>query len=116
LGSAHEIAVHLQARPLLNEIELLARRARIPLDTGPPETDEPAVDPAAWEQFGLTERELEVLKYLTEGLSNREIARQLFISPKTASAHVSNILRKLAVQTRVEAAAVAFRLGFIPSA
>jgi ATP/maltotriose-dependent transcriptional regulator MalT len=116
LRSAHEIAVRLQARPLLNEIELLARRARIPLETGPPEKDEPAAEPEAWEQFGLTERELEVLKYLAEGLSNREIARQLFISPKTASAHVSNILRKLAVQTRVEAATVAFRLGLIPSA
>jgi DNA-binding CsgD family transcriptional regulator len=53
----------------------------------------------------------EVLALVAAGRSNREIARALFISPKPASVHVSNILAKLGVHTRVEAAAVAHRLG-----
>ena len=62
-------------------------------------------------RFGLTEREREVLRLLAAGRSNPEIAQALFISPKTASVHVSNILAKLGVDSRVEAAAVAHRLG-----
>jgi DNA-binding CsgD family transcriptional regulator/tetratricopeptide (TPR) repeat protein len=110
LRSAHVIAARLSARPLLTEIEQLARRARIRLEESPA-VDEHALEVVAGNRFGLTERELEVLGYLAEGLSNREIAQQLFISPKTASHHVSNVLRKLGVQGRVEAAAVAFRMG-----
>ncbi|WP_460370509.1 helix-turn-helix domain-containing protein, partial [Actinocorallia lasiicapitis] len=53
----------------------------------------------------LTARESEVLRLLADGLSNRDIAAALFISPKTASVHVSNILAKLGVATRTEAAA-----------
>jgi DNA-binding CsgD family transcriptional regulator len=59
----------------------------------------------------LTARELEVLGLLVEGRSNRQIAEQLFISPKTASVHVTNLLAKLGVHSRLEAAAVARRLG-----
>jgi DNA-binding CsgD family transcriptional regulator/tetratricopeptide (TPR) repeat protein len=110
LRSAHNLAARLAAHPLMTEIELLARRARIRLEESPL-IAEPESAVAADDQFGLTERELEVLGYLAEGLSNREIAQRLFISPKTASHHVSNVLRKLGVQGRVEAAAVAFRLG-----
>ena len=65
-------------------------------------------------RFGLTEREREVLLLLAAGRSNPEIAKALFISAKTASVHVSNILAKLGVSGRVEAAAVAHRLGFAP--
>ena len=60
--------------------------------------------------FGLTGRELEVLRLVAAGLGNREIAAELFISPKTASVHVSNILGKLGVASRGEAAATAHRL------
>ena len=62
-------------------------------------------------RFGLTDREREVLKLVAAGRSNPEIAKALFISAKTASVHVSNILAKLGVSGRVEAAAVAHRLG-----
>jgi DNA-binding CsgD family transcriptional regulator len=61
--------------------------------------------------FGLTDREREVLALVAAGRSNGQIATALFISPKTASVHVSNILAKLGVSGRVEAAAVAHRLG-----
>ena len=59
----------------------------------------------------LTDREREVLCLVAGGAKNRQIAARLFISPKTASVHVSRILAKLGVGGRVEAAAVAHRLG-----
>jgi DNA-binding NarL/FixJ family response regulator len=64
--------------------------------------------------LALTEREREVLTLVAAGRSNGQIAAQLFISPKTASVHVSNILAKLGVGGRVEAAGVAHRLGLVP--
>ena len=70
---------------------------------------QPAPDPLA--RFGLTAREREVLPLLAAGRSNPEIGRTLFISTKTVSVHVSNILAKLGVSGRGEAAAVAHRLG-----
>jgi DNA-binding CsgD family transcriptional regulator len=57
----------------------------------------------------LTRRELEVLELLSEGLTNAEIGQRLFISPKTAGNHVSNILTKLNLRSRTEAAAFALR-------
>ena len=61
----------------------------------------------------LTERETEVLQLVALGLSNEQIASRLFISPRTASVHVSRILAKLGVSSRSEAAAVAFRHGLV---
>jgi DNA-binding CsgD family transcriptional regulator len=61
--------------------------------------------------FGLSPREREVLLLLSEGRTNREIGEHLFISQKTVGVHVGNILAKLSVSGRVEAAAVAIRLG-----
>jgi DNA-binding NarL/FixJ family response regulator len=63
--------------------------------------------------MGLTPRETEVLALLATGLGNAAIAERLYISPKTASVHVSNILGKLEVANRVEAAAAAHRLGLL---
>jgi DNA-binding CsgD family transcriptional regulator/tetratricopeptide (TPR) repeat protein len=107
----HATAVALGARPLRGELERLARLGRVEL--GPREGDGPAPDPAgpAGAELGLTPRELDVLALVAEGRSNRQIAEALFISAKTASVHVSNILAKLGVASRVEAAAVAHRLG-----
>ena len=61
--------------------------------------------------FGLSKRELEVLALIAEGRSNPEIGRRLFITRKTVAVHVSNILTKLGVSGRVEAAAAAIRLN-----
>lgn len=124
------MADRLGARPLREEIELLARRARLPLasaatraalDASPGRT--PALPPAPVadaagpadpaEELGLTPRERDVLRLVADGRSNRQIAEKLFISPKTASVHVSNILAKLGVSGRAEAAAVAHRLRLV---
>jgi len=63
------------------------------------------------DELGLTPREREVLALVAEGRTNRQIADALFISDKTASVHVSNILAKLGVANRAEAAATVHRLG-----
>ena len=101
LRVAAGLAAGLGAEPLVQDIGLLARRARIVLD-GSGSSDE--------DSFGLTGRELEVLRLVAAGRSNRDIANELFISPKTASVHVSNILGKLGVASRGEAAAMAHAL------
>jgi DNA-binding CsgD family transcriptional regulator/tetratricopeptide (TPR) repeat protein len=105
---AHATATRLGARPLRARLEQLARRARIDLAQVAAPPGRGRVAPAA--RLGLTPREVEVLRLVAEGRSNRQVAEALFISAKTASVHVSNILAKLGVSTRVEAAAVAHRL------
>ena len=114
LRCAHAIAERLGAAPLRNEIELLARRARIDLAPAA-ESDNGAVAPAQAraDAIGLTRRERQVLDLVAAGQTNREIAQALFVSEKTAAAHVSNILGKLGVRSRVEAATAAHRLGLL---
>jgi DNA-binding NarL/FixJ family response regulator len=110
LRAAARSAGSLHAQPLLDAVQALARRARLTLDERPAApTAEPSVPP-----FALTDREREVLALVAAGRSNGQIATALFISPKTASVHVSNILAKLGVAGRVEAAGVAHRLGLVP--
>jgi predicted ATPase/DNA-binding NarL/FixJ family response regulator len=99
------IARRLGAAPIEAEATALARRARLSLD------DAPSVPDDELARFGLTGREREVLSLLAIGQSNPDIAQALFISPKTVSVHVSNLLAKLGVSGRVEAAALAHRLG-----
>jgi DNA-binding NarL/FixJ family response regulator len=100
----------IQHVPLSDAIHDLARRARI--DLNPPSAAVRAEHEAP-PAFDLTDRELAVLKLLGQGKTNSEIGAALFISRKTASVHVSNILRKLGVATRVQAAAVADRAGLL---
>ncbi len=109
LQQAWRTARDLGAVPLVDDAERLARRSRIAL------ADADAPDAGSGEDplggLGLTDREREVLLLLADGRSNPEIARELFISPKTASVHVSNILTKLGLSSRVQAAAVVHRLA-----
>ena len=107
LRRAAVLATRLGAAPLSEEIAILARRARIRVPGAGGDVAEDQDDRAG---LGLTERELDVLRLVAAGRSNREIAAELFISPKTASVHVSNILGKLGVATRGEAAAKAHAL------
>ncbi|MER6581283.1 response regulator transcription factor [Nonomuraea sp. NPDC001023] len=95
LGEAARLADELGAAPLAREIALLGR-------------PRPAQD-------GLTERERDVLVLIADGLSNRQIAARLHISPSTTGVHVSHILAKLGAATRTEAAAIAFREGLARS-
>ena len=81
--------------------EQLAQRARLPLQDASAE-GRLVVAP----DLGLTPRELEVLSHLVRGSTDREISEALFISKKTASVHVSNLLRKLDVANRIEAGRV----------
>jgi DNA-binding CsgD family transcriptional regulator/tetratricopeptide (TPR) repeat protein len=139
LLAAVGLAMGLRARPLLRRLQELAGRAMIvlppeveallaepaPTSTGPAVSQGPvpgatAPTPVAvvprpptrgGDTFGLSKRELEVLNLIAQGRTNREIGDRLFISQKTVGVHVGNILAKLGVSGRVEAAAVAIRLG-----
>jgi DNA-binding CsgD family transcriptional regulator len=111
LRLAAAVAEHLGARPLADSVALLAQRARLTLTRVPARRAVPA-DPV--EALGLTSRERDVLRLVSAGRTNRQIAEELFISPKTASVHVSNILGKLGVSGRGEAAALAHRLELFP--
>jgi DNA-binding CsgD family transcriptional regulator/tetratricopeptide (TPR) repeat protein len=140
LVQAARIARELEARPLLRSIESLARRALItlppvpvvprpavPLDAtdsrGVPVIAQPIAAAFAGPDagkgpepaFGLSNREREVLSLIVEGHTNREIGERLFISQKTVGVHVGNILAKLGVSGRVEAAMVAVRLDLVAS-
>lgn len=102
VAEAAAIADGLGAVPLAAQAATLARRVGLRGATrGRPGADL------------LTQREREVLRLVAEGHSNSRIAERLFISPKTASVHVSRIIAKLDVSNRVEAAALAHRLGLL---
>ena len=91
----------------------LAERAHLSLDTPPPTADAAPQPHAEAAPYGLTVRELLVLRLLAAGRTNPQIGAELFISPKTVSVHVTRILRKLGVSTRVQAAALAERAGLL---
>jgi DNA-binding NarL/FixJ family response regulator len=98
--AARGCAVRLGARPLVEAIDDLARRARFDV--------EKAADGDL-----LTPREREVMALVAGGLTNRAIGRKLFISEKTASVHVSNVLAKLGASGRAEAVAIISQRGLI---
>jgi DNA-binding NarL/FixJ family response regulator len=101
LAAARDVAQRLGAQPLLREIRTLRGGVQRSTDT-------------ARHGETLTPRELQIVALVAEGRSNGEIAQQLFISIKTVSVHVSNILAKLGASGRGEAAAVARRRGLLP--
>ena len=94
--SAHRFAQRVDARPLLAELEALTPSPR--RSDGIPD---------------LTAREAEVLRLVARGRSNGQIGKALFISTKTVSVHVSNILAKLGASSRGEAAAIAHERGLV---
>ena len=105
-------ADRLGAGPLRRAIEELARRARIDLagtPEAPPEPPPATADPGR--ELGLTARETEILGIVALGRTNRQVAEELFITEKTVGVHMTNILGKLGVTSRMDAAAVADRLG-----
>ncbi|MER5768357.1 helix-turn-helix transcriptional regulator [Streptomyces sp. NPDC001985] len=114
LRLADRAARDLGAHPLVQDIARCAQSARISLAPGAADAADPAVQQAP--ALGLTPREQDVLRLVAAGRSNRQIADTLYISPKTASVHVSNILAKLSVSGRGEAAALAHRLRLFPPA
>jgi DNA-binding CsgD family transcriptional regulator len=118
LREAHAAAVGLGAQPLQQAIEDLAGRARLVLprsDDGLPADRSAAAHVEAKGSptplDALTAREREVLALMADGRTNREIAAALYIAEKTASVHVSHILAKLGVRSRVQAVAVAHQVG-----
>jgi len=111
LAAASDTATMLGAGPLLRSIQALAERARIPL---PGAAAAVQTGPQTASAGNLTQRERQVLTLLADGLSNRRIAQDLFISEKTVSVHISHILAKLGVTNRTEAAAAARRINITP--
>jgi DNA-binding NarL/FixJ family response regulator len=109
LRCAREVGARLSAPPLLTAVADVVQRARIDLDpaaSAPSASAHPAT-------YGLTDREVEVLRLVGFGRTNEQIAHELFISPKTASAHVSHILTKLGVSSRSQATTAGHRLGLL---
>ncbi|PWW21517.1 putative ATPase [Geodermatophilus normandii] len=107
LAAAAGTARELGAAPLFAAVTALARRARLELPGAGRVVDTAAV---------FTPREAEVLALLARGRTNRQIGSELYISEKTASVHVSNILAKLGAGSRTEAVALAASRGLLPTA
>ncbi len=93
-------AEQMQAVPLQRAVAATVSQARL-------------AGPATAGDAVLTGREQEVLALVAEGLTNREIGKRLFISEKTASVHLSNLMAKLNVSSRTEAVTVAHRRGLL---
>lgn len=102
--AARAIALRVGAAPIVADVDALLARTRLSTAPAPRE-------PAEDRPYGLTERELEVLQMLGIGATNRQIARELFISERTVGVHVSRVLHKLQVTNRAQAAAVAVKVA-----
>jgi DNA-binding CsgD family transcriptional regulator len=107
MRAGYAMAARIGAQPLQGEIETLAGYARIDLHAPTQHEDSPQVAPPLQ---SLTSRERDVLEALAAGLTNRQIAERLYISPRTAAVHVSHVLHKLGVPDRIQAAHLAHRL------
>jgi DNA-binding CsgD family transcriptional regulator/tetratricopeptide (TPR) repeat protein len=125
LVEAAGIASRLGARPLAGLVARFAAQARIALPAGDAvdTTGTTGLSGASARTDGedrlpsdLTPREAEVLRLVAEGWTNQQIADALYITRKTASVHVSNVMGKLGASNRAEAAAIAHRLGMVEEA
>ena len=108
LKAAHSLADRIGAGVMVTVIEELANRGRLRIGGSTNRAPDAGERP-----LGLTPREMEVLNLVAQGMTNRQIAGELYISEKTAGVHVSNILAKLDVMSRAQAAAVAVRSGIL---
>ena len=99
LGGAYRTARKLGARPLAAEAATEVAKLG------------GSVSRRASEETGLTRRELEVVRLIAVGRTNRDVAQELFLSPRTVDMHVRNVLRKLDCRSRVEAAGRAREIG-----
>jgi DNA-binding CsgD family transcriptional regulator len=127
LSQAAGIATRIGAQPVAEAATSLGRRGRLVVDVDLGGVADPEGSRAAsgngatglepgvpsGEELGLTEREVDVLRLVADGRSNSQVGAALYISPKTVSVHVSNILAKLGVSSHGEAAAVAHRSGLL---
>jgi DNA-binding CsgD family transcriptional regulator/tetratricopeptide (TPR) repeat protein len=104
--AAHEVAARLGAAPLREAVEALVQRGRLDVDL-------PGVRRGPEPSAVFTPRETEVLALMAQGRTNRQIGAALYISEKTASVHVSNILAKLGASGRTEAVAIAASRGLL---
>lgn len=107
LREAWRLLERLGGTPLGRDVTALAQSCRIDLGRAVAEST------SAPSPFGLTPRESEVLNLICDGLTNRQIARSLTISERTAGVHVSHILAKLHARNRAEAIAIAHRTGAV---
>lgn len=110
LARARDLTPAVDGAPLRVAIDGLAARARLSLGGRPSEMLKPVLPDDAM-AYDLTAREVEVLRLVAAGRTNRQIGEELFISESTAGVHVSRILAKFGVAGRVEAATKAARLG-----
>jgi DNA-binding NarL/FixJ family response regulator len=106
--NALAIFERLGARPAA---EMLRRQLRTAGARGLPRGPRPTTQA---NPYGLTNRQLEILLLLAEGLRNPEIADRLSTTPKTVEHHVSDVLAKLNVRSRAEAVRLAYQLGLVP--
>jgi len=107
VAAAHEIADRLEATSLCEALRDLARRARVEI---------PGVEPAAQPRATinpLTERERAVLERVALGRTNRQVGKELYISEKTVSVHLSRVMAKLGASRRAEAVAIAYDRGLL---
>ena len=114
LRAAAVVADRLRGVVARADIDRVARWARVDMDTAAESTTSPGEVPTPEPNPSRSRSrraELQVLAFVADGRTNRQIAEALFINQKTASVHVSNILSKLGVANRAEAAAVAHRVG-----
>ena len=98
LAEVRALLIPLDARPALARLAALETRLAMP-------------QPRAMRPAGLTAREIEVLRLVTQGLTDAEVAEQLFVSPRTVGTHLTSIYNKLGVSSRMSAARRAAELG-----